>query len=31
MGGDNLFAILALVVVVVYLLRKFRDNKKYKR
>lgn len=31
MGDNSLFAILALVVVVVYLFRKFRDNKKYRR
>lgn len=31
MGGDYLFALLALVVVIIYLFRKVRDNKRYRR
>lgn len=31
MGGDYLFAILALGVAVVYFFNKFRNNKKFKR
>lgn len=31
MGGDYLFAVLALAVAVVYFFNKFRNNKKFKR
>lgn len=31
MGGDFLFAVLALVVAVVYLFRRIKNNRKYRR
>ncbi|TYP99921.1 hypothetical protein C7447_101528 [Tenacibaculum adriaticum] len=31
MGGNSLFAVLALVVAIVYFFNKYRSNKKFKR